>query len=113
MNLYDFISSQPEVIFTVVLICSISVIGIADFIKCWVTSKKAVKWIVLWTSLAIAIINSHLVPPVLTTIIDIWLLTLSVSTIARNAVVDGLPALVSKMMGSIKNTQGENRDAVG
>ena len=101
-DLSDYIISKPETVWLIALIGAVSVIGLVDFIKCWITNKKAVKWIVLFVSLGISFILSPLVPAIITTIIIIWLLILALSTIARNAIVDGLPSLASKLMGSTK-----------
>ena len=84
------------------VIGSVAVIGVVDFVKNWIRNKKAVKWVVLAVSVAVAIILSPLVPAVITTIIIMALLILAVSTIARNAVVDGIPALVTKFIGAAK-----------
>ena len=103
MELSNYLTSKPEIIWLMVVIGAVAVIGIVDFIKNWV-SKKAAKWIVLFVSLFIAFILSPLVPSFLSTIIILWLLILSVSTIARNSIVDGLPYLINKVMGITKNT---------
>jgi len=98
----DYITSDPAVIWLIVIIGSIAVIGLVDFLKCWVSDKKKVKWIVLAVSLVISIIMSPLVPALVTTIVILWLLILAVSTMARNAIVKGLPNLIGKFMGGIK-----------
>lgn len=102
MELSDFLTGKPEVIWLIVIIGAVAVIGITDFIKNWV-SKKAAKWIVFFVSLLIAFILSPLVPSFISTIIILWLLILSVSTMARNSIVDGLPYLIGKLMGAVKN----------
>jgi len=102
MGILDYLASQPEVIWLSALTGAVCVIGLADFAKCWIKGKKAVKWIVLLCSLFVAYILSPLVPAVVTAVIIMWLLILAIATIARNAVVDGLPALVSRAIGSIK-----------
>ena len=80
---------------------AVCVIGLVDFAKCWIKSKRAVKWIVLLCSLFVAFVLSPFVPAVVAAIVIMWLLILAIATIARNAVVDGLPALVSRVIGSI------------
>lgn len=106
MEITGFISANPNVIWVMVVICSVAVIGVVDFVKNWVT-KKAVKWVVLFVSLGVAMANSPLVPALITTVLDMWLLTLAVSTIARNSVVDGLPSLVARFMGGAKPDEGK------
>ena len=105
-DISDYITSDPNVIWLIVIIGAVAVIGIVDFLKCWVTDKKKVKWIVLFVSLVISIIMSPLVPALVTTIVILWLLVLAVSTIARNAIVKGLPNLIGKLMGGEKTNDG-------
>jgi hypothetical protein len=63
MDIYSFLTTNPNVIWWLVVIGSVAVIGAVDFVKNW-THKKAVKWVVLIVSLLIAFILSPLVPPV-------------------------------------------------
>jgi hypothetical protein len=99
-----FIFTKPEILWVMVLIGSITVIGIVEFLKCWVINKKSIKWIVLFVSLAISIVISPLVPPLPTLIIILWLMILAVSVIAHNTIVDGIPIMVQKIMGGMKVT---------
>jgi MFS superfamily sulfate permease-like transporter len=101
MDIHSFLTTNPNVIWWLVVIGSVAVIGVVDFVKNW-THKKAAKWVVLVVSLIIAVILSPLTPPLVSTIIIMWLLILAVATIARNAIVDGLPSLVTKFIGSAK-----------
>jgi len=101
MDINSFLVTNPNIIWMLVLIGAVAVIGVVDFVKNW-THKKAVKWVVLIVSLIIAIVLSPLTPPLLSTIIILWLLILAVATIARNSVVDGLPSLVARFMGTAK-----------
>ena len=110
-DLSEYLTSAPEVIWLIVIIGSVAVIGLVDFLRCWVSDKKKVKWVVLFVSLVISIIMSPLVPATVTTIVILWLLMLAVSTLARNAVVKGLPNLIGKLMGGIKPDGGEKIDS--
>ena len=102
----EYLSGKPETFWFIVLTGAVCVVGVVDFVKCWFKNKKsAVKWIVFIISLAIAIILSPLVPPIATGIIILWLAILAVATIARNAVVDGLPAMIAKIMGAQKKEE--------
>jgi predicted MFS family arabinose efflux permease len=101
MDIHAFLVTNPNVIWLLVIIGSAAVIGVVDFCKNWFR-KKAVKWAVLFVSLAVAIVLSPLTPPMVATIIILWLLILATATIARNAVVDGLPSLVGRFMGAAK-----------
>ena len=105
MEIMDYLTSKPEVVWLLAIMGAVCVIGVVDFIKCWIKGKKTVKWIVFFVSLFIAVILSPITHPAVTTVIILWLLILALSTIARNAIVDGLPVLISKAMGN-QNKQG-------
>jgi hypothetical protein len=105
----DYIFIKPELLWIIVIIGSIAVVGIVDFVKCFIKNKTAVKWIVLFVSLIIAIILSPLVPSLVTIIVILWLLILAVATIARNAIVDGLPSIISKAMNSMGSPAKEEK----
>jgi hypothetical protein len=109
MDIYGFISTNPNVIWLLVVIGSVAVIGAVDFCKNWLR-KRTVKWAVLFTSLGIALVLSPLVPAWISTVVIMWLLILSVSTIARNAVVDGLPSLVARFMGAMKPPENKTEE---
>jgi predicted MFS family arabinose efflux permease len=106
----DYIFTKPEVLWVIVVIGSIAVIGVVDFSKCFIKNKQAVKWIVFFVSLIIAIVLSPLVPPLITMIVILWLLILAVSTIARNAIVDGLPSIISRVMGNMGNLAAKTEE---
>jgi predicted MFS family arabinose efflux permease len=106
MGINSFLTADPNVVWLLVVIGSVAVIGVVDFVKNWV-HKKAIKWVVLCVSLIVAVILSPLTPPLVTTIVIMWLLILAVATIARNAIVDGLPNLVAKFIGSAKPPEPE------
>jgi len=108
-DITDYLFTKPEVLWVIVFIGAVAVIGLVDFLKNFIRNKTAVKWIVLVVSLAISIILSPLVPALITTIIILWLLILAVSTIARNTIVDGLPGIVSKVIGSMGNSPREDK----
>ena len=109
IDIQKFLITSPNIIWMLVIIGSVAVIGIVEFVKNW-TRKKGTKWVVLIVSLAIAIVLSPLTPPLVATIIILWLLILAFSTIARNAFVDGMPNLVTRFMGSIKQEKPEEKE---
>jgi MFS superfamily sulfate permease-like transporter len=110
VDIHEFLSTNPNIIWLLVTIGSVAVIGIVEFLKNWRHNKKAVKWVVLFVSLGIAVVLSPLVPAWAATIIILWLLILAVATIARNSVVDGLPGLVSKFMGAAKPPENKSEE---
>jgi hypothetical protein len=91
-----YIETEPEILYTLVVIAVLSVIGLVNYIG----GKRKVlkKVIVLPITFIVAIVQSSLVPPVWTAIIDIWLLTLSLSTIAYDVIIKGIPMMVEKLM---------------
>jgi len=93
-NVGDFITTQPEIIWLIAFMGAVAVIGLVNFLKGFIPNKKAIKWIVLFCSLGISFILSPLVPPILTTIIMIWLLVLAIATIAWDVVIKGIPKIV-------------------
>jgi Na+/melibiose symporter-like transporter len=105
-DISDYLISDPNVIWLIVIIGAVAVIGLVDFLKCWITGKKKIKWIVLIVSLVVSAIMSPLVPALVTTIVILWLLILAVSTMARNAIAKGLPNLIGKFMGGVKPDDG-------
>jgi hypothetical protein len=112
-DIHDYIFTKPEILWTMVLIGSITVIGVVEFLKCWVINKKKVKWIVLFVSLIISIVISPLVPSVITVIVILWLMILAVSIIAHKTIVDGIPVLISKVMGNLKINNDSNNSNGG
>ena len=91
----DFITTQPEIIWLIAFMGAIAVIGLVNFLKGFIKNKKAIKWIVLFCSLGISFVLSPLVPPIITTIIMIWLLVLAIATIAWDVVIKGIPKVIS------------------
>lgn len=105
----DFLTTQPEIIWLIALMGAVAVIGLVNFLKCFIQGKKAVKWVVLFTSLGIAFVLSPLTPPIVTTVIILWLLVLALATIARDAIVDGIPKLIGVMNRSTGQDGGGRR----
>ena len=104
--IHDFLTTQPEIIWLIAFMGAVAVIGLVNFLKCFIQGKKAVKWIVLFASLGIAFVLSPLTPPIVTTIVMLWLLVLAIATIARDAIVDGMP----KIIGGLFNRSSGNND---
>lgn len=89
---------DPSNLWMVALIGAVCVIGITNFLKNWITNKKIIKWAVLLVSLFIGIVMSPLVEAIYTTIIIMWFLILAIATLARDAIVAGLPGMISGIM---------------
>lgn len=94
-----FFTERPEVIWILSLIGGVCVIGIVNYLKCWVKNKETIKWLVFFVSLLIAFILSPLISPIITVLLILWFLILSVATIAFDAVTKGLPHMVKNTMG--------------
>jgi hypothetical protein len=106
-EIIELITTNPNVIWWIALVGAVCVIGVTEFCKCWTKNKKsATKWIVLFVSLVVSIILSPIVPPIVAIIVIPWLLILALAIIGYKAIVDGIPALVSKLMGNIRPIEG-------
>ena len=107
----DFITTQPEIIWLIAFMGAVAVIGLVNFLKYFIQGKKAVKWIVLLVSLGIAFTLSPLTPPIVTTIVMLWLLILAIATLARDAIVDGIPKIIGGLMSRStgESSQGGRR----
>ena len=99
VNAIDFFTERPEIIWILSLIGGVCVIGLTNFLKCWIKNKATIKWVVFSVSLLVAYILSPLVSPIITVLLILWFLILSVATIAFDAVTKGLPHMVKNTMG--------------
>ena len=109
IDILSFITSKPEVLWSVSLIGAVCVIGLVDYFKCFFESrKKATRWVVLFVSLAVSVILSPLVPGVITAIIIVWFLILSIATIAKKNIIDSIQLIIIKMTGCI-NKEGPEK----
>jgi hypothetical protein len=106
----DFMTTQPQIIWIIAFVGAVAVIGLVNFLKCFIPNKKAIKWIVLFCSLGIAFVLSPLVPPIVTTVVILWLLVLAISTLAWDVVVKAIPKIIGGLMS--KATGVNVKDAV-
>ena len=108
LDILKYMESRPEIIWGIALMGAVCVIGLTDYFKCFFEKKrKATRWIVLLISLLVAVILSPLVPAFITTIVILWLLILAIASIAKKTIIDGIPSLISKVMGSLNKDKGE------
>lgn len=108
LDILNFIITKPEVIWSISLIGAICVVGVVDYLRCFFENKKKfIRWVVLFLSLIVAIIFSPIVPSVITTIVIIWLLILSIATIAKKALIDGVPILINQIMRISTNKENK------
>ena len=108
LDILNFIITKPEIIWSIALIGAVCVVGVVDYLRCFFEGKKSViRWVVLILSLIVAVIFSPIVPKIITTIIIIWLLILSLSTIAKKTIIDGILAMINKMTGMTNNKEGK------
>ena len=108
LDIFNFIITKPEIIWSIAFIGAVCVVGVVDYLRCFFEKKKsAIRWVVLILSLFVAIIFSPLVPKVITTIIVIWLLILSLSTIAKKTIIDGMLAMINRITGAANNKDGK------
>ena len=102
----EFLTTQPEIIWLISFMGAVAVVGLVNFLKCFIPGKKAIKWIVLVVSLAVAFVLGPLTPPVITTIVMFWLLILAIATIAWDVIKAGISTLtggvINKLSGKIE-----------
>jgi hypothetical protein len=107
LDILGFIVTKPEVVWSISLIGAVCVVGVVDYLRCFFEKKKnVIRWVVLFLSLIVAVVFSPIVPSAITTIFIIWLLILSIATIAKKALIDGIPILINKVMGVSTNNKG-------
>ena len=99
VDIIYFFTASPEVIWIFSLIGGVCVIGIVNYLKCFIKNKKIIKFLVLIVSLGVALILSPLVSPMISIIVILWFLVLAVSTITFDAFTKGLPHLVKEKLG--------------
>ena len=109
LDILKFMESKPEIVWSIALMGAVCVIGLTDYFKCFFEKRrKTTRWIVLLISLLVAVVLSPLVPAFITTIVIVWLLILALASIAKKTIIDGIPLLISKAMGSRnKDTEGK------
>ena len=100
LDILNFIITKPEIIWVLALMGAVCVIGVVDYLRCFFEKKKqAVRWVVLFMSLFVAIILSPITPKIISTITIIWLLILALATIGKKAIIDGIGGIINKMTG--------------
>ena len=116
MDILEFVTSRPEVIWILAFTGAVCVIGVVDYLKNFFDKKKnKIRWVVLIVSLLIAIILSPITPTLVTTIVIIWLLILALATIGKQYIIDGIGGLINRIIGSMgtlnnNNSQRSDRD---
>ena len=99
-DILNFIITNPETVWMLALLGAVCVVGMVDYLKCFFEKKKCfTRWVVLILSLLIAVILSPITPQTVSTIIIIWLLVLSLATIAKKHIMDGIGNLINKITG--------------
>jgi hypothetical protein len=111
LDILSFMVSKPEIVWMLALMGAVCVIGVVDYLRCFFEGKKkAIRWVVLFLSLFVAIVLSPIIPPFITVIVILWLLILALATIGKKAIIDGIPLLVNtvinKLMGNSRNIDG-------
>lgn len=108
LDILNFIISRPETIWIIAFMGAVCVIGVVDYLRCFFEKKKSIaRWVVLFLSLFVAIILSPVTPEIISTIIIIWLLILALSTIGKKAIIDGIPAIINKIIGNSISKEGK------
>jgi len=102
-NIIDFIVERPEAIWLVGIVGAICVIGVVDYLRCFFENKKkSMRWVVLIFSLFVSVIFSPYTPTALAVMVIFFLFILAIASIGKKALIDGIPNLISKILGSVK-----------
>ena len=96
LDIYSFIITKPEIIWMLSLMGAVCVIGVVEYLKTTFFEKKKMitRYLVLILSVIIAITLSPLTPPYITVIIILTMLIISLSTIGKKHIVDGIGKLI-------------------
>ena len=109
-NILNYMVTRPEIVWMLALMGAVCVIGIVDYSRCFFSGrKKAIRWIVLILSLAVAIILSPITPPLLTVIIILWLLILALASIGKKAIIDGIPKIIDQTINRISGVSNTTK----
>jgi hypothetical protein len=104
-----FVSIDIQKLTTLVMIAAISTIGIVQTLKRFFHSEKHPNWAVLTVVISggCSLLNTPLVSQMTTIIFNIVCLVVSVSTLGYQAVVDGIPGMISRILAGTKIGGGE------
>ena len=60
LDILNYIINRPEVVWMLAFMGAVCVVGVVDYLRCFFEKKKsAVRWVVLFVSLLVAVILSH------------------------------------------------------
>jgi 4-amino-4-deoxy-L-arabinose transferase-like glycosyltransferase len=114
LDIINFISTRPEVLFLIAFMGAVCVIGIVDYLRCFFEKKKnAIRWVVLFCSLFVAIILSPITHKLITTIIILWLLILALATIGKKYIIDAIGKLIEGAANKITGNSNNQNDEKG
>lgn len=100
LDILNLMVTKPEAVWMLALMGAVCVIGVVDYMRCFFERKKnAIRWVVLFMSMFVAVILSPVIPSHITVIVILWLLILALATIGKKTIIDGIPAIINKMIG--------------
>ena len=101
-DILDLIALDPSSIWLIALIGAVCVVGVVDYLRCFFEQNKKhiVRWVVLAMSIFVGVILSPAVPSKFSIVVIFILLVLALASIGKKALIDGIPKLIDKMVGS-------------
>jgi 4-amino-4-deoxy-L-arabinose transferase-like glycosyltransferase len=110
LDILNFIETKADILLLIALVGAICVIGVVDYLRCFFEQKKnAIRWIVLFMSLFVALTLSPITPKSITTIVILWLLILALSTIGKKYIVDGIGSIITRIIGTTSIISKEDK----
>ncbi len=105
----DIISLDPKVLIQLVLIVSLSALGLCEFFKNFIKASGPKHDHVRAGTLVIVIIicsyfNTILVPPLVTTVFDTIALSLAITQLGYDTLLKGIPKLIQGMLDRVANS---------
>jgi len=115
LDIYSFIITKPEIVWMLAFMGATCVIGTIDYLKTSFFEKKknATRFLVLFLSILIAVTLSPITPPFITIIIILTLLIISLSTIGKKHIVDGIGKLIDGVINMITKNNSNNSNNQG
>ena len=101
----EIMAISPAVLGVVVVVVSVQVVGIVQFLKNFLPERfgKGYAVVSFFVTAGCAVMNTSLVPPLATAVFDITFLSLAVVQIAYQTVHDAVPALFEKAAAGLQS----------
>ena len=100
----EIMTISPAVLGAVVVVVSIQVVGIVQFLKNFMPEHCGKRYaaVSFFVTAGCSVMNTSLVPPLATAVFNVAFLSLAVIQIAYQTVHDSIPALFEKALAGLK-----------